>query len=156
DDLAAGQPLGDRVDREVAARQVLFQRGAEANLGLAGTVWVPLGAERGDFDLQPIEDEADRAELFPDVEHRRRPQRGDYAPNFGRQSGGREVVVGLFPPEKGVTDRAAHQIDRLLRPFEGRAEALDRGRQTHREPGLHVRYPWKQTPAAGMRPVARI
>src|SRR4029079_14992240 len=59
---------GNRVDGEVAPREVVLQRAAKRPLGLARPRLIGLGAIRRHLDVEIAEDAADRAELLADLE----------------------------------------------------------------------------------------
>ncbi|MDH6190129.1 hypothetical protein M2168_003161 [Streptomyces sp. CZ24] len=104
------------VDREVAADQVVLDRVAVGDLGLARGAVVRLRAVRGDLDLEgdllaldhgPLL-AADGAEGDADLPDGVRP-RPDQPEDLLRPGVGGEVQVVPQPPEQRVADRAAHQ-----------------------------------------------
>ena len=102
-ELAVGQPDGDRVDAEVAAREVLGDRRAELDVGQRTRMRVALAPRRGEVDG------AGRVrgpEALVDDRAVAEPLRG------GRRVAlHHEIEVARVAPEQRVADRAAHHPD---------------------------------------------
>ena len=109
---------GHRVDREVAAEEVLAQRGA-LDPGQRGRTVVELGAGRGHVDARPVAGDHDRgAELLvrdgPAAERRReRAAERDAVPLDG------DVEIEGRLVQEDVADGAADEVDALERAGRG-------------------------------------
>ena len=114
----AGEREGHRVDREVAACEVLLD-GRRAYLREGAGLWVALGSRPGDVDLDPVELEpAGQEESLPlELEARHVGERIDLP--LDRHVEVRSVVDS----EQQVADRATHQI--CLHPSGDAAEHVD-------------------------------
>src|ERR1051326_5328739 len=101
--LVADRMVGDRVDREVAAREVVGERDAELHHGVPA-VGADVPAERGDLvgPVVPVE-HRDGAVLDPHGNGAL-----EQAPHCVRGGGGREIEVVVLEVQQVVADRAAH------------------------------------------------
>ena len=109
----AAQRLGDRVDREVALRQVGLDRPAD---------------ERQHVDLPAVVpgDDAPDPERLRQREHVRVGAAGERPGEPARVAADRDVVVVGRAPQQPVADRPAHQPGRLVRdPGERLQRAAD-------------------------------
>ena len=112
-----------RVDGEVAANQIVGQRGTEGDLGLARIVVVGLRAIRRDLDYAITETRADRAEANPHIPLSRGAG-GEQASGLkGRRRRGQVQVghIGERSGAHGVANRSAHE--RQLKTGRGKALA---------------------------------
>ena len=100
--LTAHGMVGHRVDREVAAGQVLLQRCAIRNNGVA-PIRRYVAPERGDLVQDPVPVEhAHRAVLDPD-----RHRAGEELLHLLRGSGGGDIEIGVRVPQQLVAQRPA-------------------------------------------------
>ena len=112
DERAVGQPHGHRVDGEVAPGQVLVDRAAEGDLGLARVLAVGVGAEGGDLQPEVALADPDGAVAHPLQPHPVAPAAGpdDGQDLVGGGVGG-QVDVGRGAVEQGVAHRPADQVE---------------------------------------------
>ncbi len=145
DERAVGQPHGHRVDGEVAPGQVLVDRAAEGDLGLAGVLAVGVGAEGGDLQPEVALADPDGAVAHPLQPHPVAPAAGpdDGQDLVGGGVGG-QVDVGRGTVEQGVAHRPADQVE-----LDGRARrSAGRGRGRPRRRG--PRSAGRRGPRAGL------
>ena len=101
--LVGPRPVGDRVDREVATREVLLETRAELDLGVA-TVRPHVAAKRRDLVVHAVVvEDAHRAELDPHRDCSAAAE--DRSHLLGRGARG-EVPVQRCAPEQRVADGA--------------------------------------------------
>ena len=112
--IAATKRLGDRVDREVALREVGLDR---------------LAADRQDVDLPAAiaGDHPPHAERVRQRERVRVSVPRERAREFARVAGDRDVVVVGRAPEDPVADGPAHQPGRVQRDPGERVERIAGG-----------------------------
>ena len=110
---------GHRVDREVAACEVLLHIVAESYDGLARVLVVALGAVGGYLEGLPVHHAADRAEPLSLGPQRRRHTTDDPPHRRGASIGG-AVQVGVSEELPG--DSLAHDAANEVQPVPGRCE----------------------------------
>nr|CEL15991.1 hypothetical protein [Kibdelosporangium sp. MJ126-NF4]CTQ93915.1 hypothetical protein [Kibdelosporangium sp. MJ126-NF4] len=108
DELLGRQVHRHRVDGEVPALEVVLDRVAEPDLGVAGHAVVLIRTERGDLAGQAVLGSTDRAEGDADVPYRVRPA-GDQAHDLLRPGVGGEVQVGSEPAQQRVPHAPADE-----------------------------------------------
>ena len=118
------QPQRERVHREVAAREVVLEAGAEHDLGLAGVAVVAVGAVGGDLDGLAGDLRADRAERAADVPVRLGDRLHDREDLVGRGIRREVEVVGAAAEER-VAHRAADEGELVARRLERRGQRRD-------------------------------
>ena len=101
--LAVREPDGDRVDAEVAAREILGDRRAELDLGQRTRALVALAARLGEVDLAGRGRGAEA--LVDERLLAQQPRRGR------RVALHHEIEVPRLAPEQRVADRAADHPD---------------------------------------------
>lgn len=116
DERPLGHAQRHRVDRKVAAHEVVVEHVAEGDHGLAGRPVVAVGAVRRDLDLLALYARADRAERPPDVPLGGGDRRDDPQDVIGPRVRG-EVEVVRRAANQRIAHRAAH--DRQLEPCGG-------------------------------------
>ncbi len=126
DELLRRQRHGHRVDREVAADQVLLDGVAVRHLRLARGAVVGLGPVGGDLDLVAALVCADRAEGDAHLPDGVRPGPDDLQYVLGAGVGG-EVQVVAEPAEQRVADRSTDQGEREARLLESAGEVVGDG-----------------------------
>ncbi|CCI53265.1 hypothetical protein BN13_330023 [Nostocoides jenkinsii Ben 74] len=121
DELQRRQPQRHRIDREVAATEVVLQVVAERDDRLAGLPVVGVCAIGRDLHRRTPPDRPDGAEGAPDVPGRLAP-RGQDSLGLLRTRTRRQVQVGAGAPEEGITHRPADQGELMTRLNEPVAE----------------------------------
>jgi hypothetical protein len=126
DQLVAGQPGSHRVDGEVPPAQVLLQRPAVPDVGLAGLGTVLLAAVGGDLEHRPALAQAHGAEGDADRPGRVGPALDHGQDLFGAGIGGQVEIARPLAAED-VADRAADQGQLVAVPGEQAADVGNLG-----------------------------
>ena len=122
-----------RVDREVTARQVTFERVAEGHLGLARADLVLVGAVGRHLDNQVAATTANRAKLLADVPGRVAPRRQELLGALGARRG-RHIEVVRSHSQERVAHGSADERELLPGLVKNRAEFHNRGRERCKGP----------------------
>jgi len=126
-ELVPGQPGRHRVDGEIAAAQILLQRGAVPHVRLARGPPVVLAAVRGDLEDRVALAQPDGAERDPDLPGPVGPAAGHRQHLIGGRVRG-EVEVARPLTEEDIPDRTADQGELVAAAHE---QAADLGHFGH-------------------------
>lgn len=120
-------PHRHRVDREVAADQVVVEALPETHLRIPGHPVVGVGAKGGDLHPVLAAGGPDGAELDAGVPHRVGPRPDDALHHFGVRTGGEiQICVRAQASQQRVADAAAHQVQLVAGGGEQRPEFAQR------------------------------